>query len=92
MSEGGWSCLCSEIDFDMTGVEPCGLYWRDFFAAHCQIHVKRSRRGVVPAVLSLLQMSAAARLLTIIQFRTSVWLFCEQRKLKSFGFFGSFTV
>jgi hypothetical protein len=34
----------------------------------------------------------AARLLTIFQFRTFVWLFYEQRKLKSFGFFGSFIV
>lgn len=30
MSEGGWSCLCSETDFDMNGAEPFGLYWRNF--------------------------------------------------------------
>jgi hypothetical protein len=47
---------------------------------------------VVTSVLSLLQVSAAARLLTVLQFRTFVWLFYEQRKLKSFDFFGSFIV
>jgi len=39
------------------------------FAPRCQFNVKRSRRRVVPAVPSLLQVSAAARLLTILHFR-----------------------